>query len=143
MILTKISAWLHDIGFTVSHHDHELKSAEIAVAFLREKELDADKIKLVENAILATRIPQEPKDEISKVLCDADMYHITTDEYFEQANLMRKETKAIKMIDITKVEFERLSYIFFNQHFFHTNYGKTVLQEKKEKTMELLVQKIG
>lgn len=140
--MAKISAWLHDIGFTVSHHDHELHSAEIAKAFLQDKGVDKKHIEQINDAILATRIPQEPKDKISEVLCDADMYHITSEEYFELANLMREESKLIKKIDIDKVEFERLSYIFFRQHHFHTSYGKDVLQKKKEKTMDILVQKL-
>lgn len=142
LILAKISAWLHDIGFTVSHHDHELHSAEIAEAFLYEKGLEKKKIRQVLDAILSTRIPQEPKDQISEVLCDADMIHVTRDDYFEIANLMREEMGLIKKMNIDKAEFHRLSYIFFNQHKFHTNYGETVLDENKKKVMEELLQKL-
>lgn len=142
LILAKIGAWMHDIGFTESYHDHETTSAKIASAFLKGKGIEKDKIKLVTEAILATRIPQEPNDNISRVLCDADMYHLTKDDYFEQANLMREEMKLCKAFDLDKVEFDRISLLFFNQHQFKTKYGQDVLQEKKDNTLQLLQQKI-
>lgn len=142
LVLAKISAWFHDIGFTESYYDHEERSVKIAIAFLKDKGLEDKAIKQVKNAILATRIPQEPKDRISMVLCDADMIHLTRDDYFELAKLMQEETKSIKKIDIDNIEFRRLSYIFFGQHHYHTEYGQGVLQEKKEQIMKKLLQKI-
>ena len=99
MILSKIAGWFHDIGFTVSHIDHEIKSAEIANRFLAGEGLEEKHLKDVEKAIMATLIPQNPKNKIGTVLCDADMYHVTTDDYFEQANLMREEMKVIKNME--------------------------------------------
>ena len=142
MILSKIAGWFHDIGFTESHEDHEIKSAEIANRFLKDAGLDEKHLIDVEKAIMATIIPQNPKNKIGAVLCDADMYHVTTNEYFEQANLMREEFKLVKNMETSKGEFEKLSFIFFSQHHFHTEYGKTVLQEKKDATMKLLQEKI-
>ena len=142
MLVAKISAWFHDIGFVESHHDHEIRSVEIANNFLKEKNVDDKTLKQVENAILATRIPQEPKDNISAVLCDADMIHVSRDDYFEIANLMREEMISIKKMDVDKTEFNRLSYIFFNQHRFHTKYGQSVLSEKKNRIMEQLLEKL-
>src|SRR5210317_82633 len=142
MILSKIAGWFHDIGFTESIDDHEIKSAEIASRFLKDEGLSEKHLKEVDQAIMATIIPQNPRNKIGAVLCDADMYHVTGDDYFEHANLMREEIRVLKNVDMSKVEFAQLSFIFFSQHHFHTDYGKNVLQKKKDITMKLLEEKI-
>ena len=60
-----IAAYLHDIS-TVEHgfQNHHSKSAEIAVEFLREREVPAERITKVEQAILAhtTVVSAEQRD---------------------------------------------------------------------------------
>jgi len=142
LILAMVSAWLHDIGFISSVDKHEEESARIARDFLIAKGLKDENIRQVEAAIMATMIPQTPKDKIAAVLCDADMYHLTTENYFELANLMREENKLVKNIDMSRTEFEKMSYDLFVNHQFQTEYGKSVLQKKKEANMKLLQQRL-
>ncbi len=73
-----IAAYLHDIS-TVAHsfHDHQLKSAEMAVEFLRGLELSEEQIKKVEQAILVhtTAFTPEERQSVSiegRILYDAD-----------------------------------------------------------------------
>jgi flagellar hook-length control protein FliK len=73
-----IAAYLHDIS-TVAHsfHDHQLKSAEMAVEFLRGLDISEEQIKKVEQAILvhATAFTPEERQSVSiegRILYDAD-----------------------------------------------------------------------
>src|SRR6266566_5495462 len=73
-----IAGYLHDIS-TMSHgfHDHHLKSAEIAVEFLQELDIPAERISKVEQAILTHAIPAsaEEREKVSlegRILYDAD-----------------------------------------------------------------------
>jgi HD superfamily phosphodiesterase len=73
-----ISAYLHDIS-TIAHgfQDHHLKSAEMAVSFLREQKADEALITRVERAIIAHTTPIREEDRASsplemQVLYDAD-----------------------------------------------------------------------
>ncbi len=73
-----IAAYLHDIS-TVAHsfHDYQLKSAEMAVEFLRGLELSEEQIKKVEQAILVhtTAFTPEERQSVSiegRILYDAD-----------------------------------------------------------------------
>ena len=140
--LAMISGWFHDVGYCMSMDDHETESVKIAVKFLKDKDVADKWIDQVKESILATVVPQDPKDKISAVLCDADMYHITSPDYAEYANLLREEHKVSKNIKLSRSEFDKLSYVFFTNHHFHTTYGKEVLQKKKEITMENLQEKI-
>jgi hypothetical protein len=73
-----IAAYLHDIS-TVAHsfHDHQLKSAEMAVEFLRGLDTPEEQIKKVEQAILVhtTAFTPEERQSVSvegRILYDAD-----------------------------------------------------------------------
>ncbi len=73
-----VAAYLHDIS-TVEHgfHDHHLKSAEMAVEFLRKLELANEQVEKVEQALLThtTVIPVEQREETiteGQILYDAD-----------------------------------------------------------------------
>jgi HD superfamily phosphodiesterase len=73
-----IAGYLHDIS-TVAHgfHDHHLKSAEMAVEFLQELDVPAERISKVEQAILrhATPASTEEREKVpleGRILYDAD-----------------------------------------------------------------------
>ena len=73
-----IAAYLHDIS-TVTHgfHEHHLKSAEMAVEFLRKLDIPSERISKVEQAILAhmTVFSLEQRESTSiegRILYDAD-----------------------------------------------------------------------
>ena len=73
-----IAAYLHDIS-TVTHgfHEHHLKSAEMAVEFLRKLDMPSERISKVEQAILAhmTVFSLEQRESTSiegRILYDAD-----------------------------------------------------------------------
>ncbi len=135
--LVLIAAWLHDIGYTVSYDDHESHSKEIATKYLEGKIPDED-IKIVLDAIEATRIPQKPKDVIGQVLCDADLFHLSSSEFMTQSLLLKREREAHGIPRETEDEWKRETLQFANSHSYFTNFGKYVLTPKKEKNIKKL-----
>jgi len=130
----RMCALFHDVGYVDAYDDHELHSAERAKVYLQSKDIDPEIINQVEVAILSTKTPQDPKDRISKILCDADLMNLTFDDYFEQIDLMRKEWEKVGKARLDNHEFYLSSLEFFQSHEYHSMYGKTVLQPKKELT---------
>lgn len=137
-----ISAWFHDIGYIIDPKNHEEESVKIATDFLTAKGIDESIITLVKNCIMATRIPQTPKDLISQVLCDADLMHLSEESYFEPINRMRKEWINLSGKKFNKLKFHRLSVKFFKKHNYCTEFAKKELQPKKEKNLQLLHKEI-
>ena len=123
--------------------EHENKSVEIAHEFLITKEIEKEQVDKIASCIMATKIPQNPKDKISKVLCDADLMHFATGEYFEKVELLRQEWKNTGLHNYNKTRFDLNSIDFFKEHIYHTEYGKTVLTKNKEKTIELIKNNIN
>src|SRR5579875_3124989 len=72
-----LAGYLHDISVTAhGYQGHHVKSAELAVEFLRELDVPAERISRVEQAILAhtTRMPPEQRHSVSpegRILYDA------------------------------------------------------------------------
>ena len=140
--IVKLCAWFHDVGYIVKPEGHEEESAKIAAEFLNLKGIEEATTTLVKNCILATIVPQQPKDLISKVLCDADLIHLSKDNYFERIEKMRKEWINLSEKKIGKRKFHATSVKFFQMHKYHTDFAKKELQPKKEKNLQLIQKEI-
>jgi predicted metal-dependent HD superfamily phosphohydrolase len=134
MNILRICALFHDVGYVDAYDNHEIFSAERAKTYMNSKNVDPQIINQVEVAILSTKTPQNPTDEISKILCDADLMNLTFDDYFDQIDLMRKEWEKVGKAKLNSNEFHMYSLEFFQSHEYHSEYGKKILQPKKEKT---------
>ena len=132
--ILRVSALFHDVGYVDAYDDHEIFSAQRAVAYLADKQVDKATIAQIERAILSTKTPQNPQDKISKILCDADLMNLTFDDYFEQVDLMREEWEKVGKAKLNNHQFYLNTLEFFKSHEYHSRYGKTVLQPKKEMT---------
>ena len=132
--ILRMCALFHDVGYVDAYDDHERYSADRARIYLQSKNIEPETIEQVEEAILSTKTTQNPKDKISRILCDADLMNLTFDDYFEQIDLMRKEWEKVGKAKLNSQEFYLSSLEFFQSHEYHSKYGKKVLQPKKEKT---------
>lgn len=137
-----ISAIFHDVGYVKVNKGHEKVSADFARSFLSAIQVENCYIEQVEKAILATKIPQLPKDSISKALCDADLMHLTYPEYFENIKKMRLEWQLTGRAHLSEKEFHQQSIVFFTLHKYHTKYGQEVLAPKKQLTLDRIKAKL-
>jgi len=138
----KLCAWFHDSGYVIQQEDHELESARIAGEFLSSKGVDESYISQVKKSIISTKMPQTPEDEISKVLCDADLFHLSDDNYLERIEIMRQEWINLSDEKFSKRKFHSISVKLFKRHVYHTDFAKKELQPKKEKNLQLLQKEI-
>ncbi len=131
-----IAAWMHDTGYCMGCDDHEYNSAMAAKKLLEQWGAPKEKIEQVTEAISATRMPQKPKNITQEVLCDADLYHLSTDDLTEIANGLRQEMQITKKKEFTDEEWFRFNVDFLENHRYFTEYGKTVLEERKRKNIK-------
>jgi len=133
-----VAGWLHDIGYVSGAEDHELKAAEKARELLASWGSPHKKTMEVAEAIIATKVPQQPKSLISKVLCDADLQHLSTEDCQEKSARLREEWEAVGDKKIEDQEWIRHNLDFMENHQYHTPYGQTVLQQGKKKNIKKL-----
>ena len=140
--LVIISAWFHDVGYTVDYDNHEEKGKELAKKFLMTKGIDDSKIQTVLNCIDATKVPQNPKNKLEEVLCDADMYHLSQPDFCEKSALLRLEQNKLKSKKISKIKFMRETLRFLNNSYF-TQFANEALTPGKKKNIGIITEKIN
>ena len=137
-----IAAWLHDVGYLEGEGDHESKAADRAKELLQSWGASHRKILEVTEAILSTRIPQRPRSIVSKVVCDADLFHLSTEACTVQSDKLREEWKLTDKKDLTEKDWQKQNLAFLENHQYHTPYGQTILQEGKKRNIKILRKKI-
>ncbi len=134
--LIQICAWFHDIGYCISFENHEAESIKIAQDFLKKQGVNPTLIKKVEACILATKMPQQPQDIVSRIVCDADLAHLASADYFETAKKIRKERKNSFKKKISKRKFLKETLQFFKEHNYHTDTAKSLFESKKHQNQQ-------
>lgn len=126
-----IAAYFHDTGVRYIYKGHEYVSAANAKKFLEEVNYPRDKTRVVINCILATQMPQSPKNNFEEMICDADLSHLGKQNYFEKNELLREEWREFMKLEFTDTEWRKLTIDFLMEHRYFTAYGKDKLQAKK------------
>jgi predicted metal-dependent HD superfamily phosphohydrolase len=137
--IVKIAAWFHDIGYlTGEGPGHEDRGARMAEAFLEGTGVDRGIIDSIRKCILATQLPQRATSLVEQIVCDADLFHLGTDDFPERNKLMRKEVEAIHHKKISKEEWRRGTIRFLESHHYYTDYCRLLLNEKKQENLDKL-----
>ncbi|HEY0244246.1 MAG TPA: Pycsar system effector family protein [Mucilaginibacter sp.] len=136
------AAWFHDTGYYTDKKDHETKSAELAVNYLNGLKIDATVIEKVRGCIMATRMPQKPTGLLQEILCDADLYHLGTDDFEDKSKLIRKEVETVKHIDIDKQQWRKKTLELMESHHYFTDYAQLLLNDQYQKNLRKLKNKV-
>jgi predicted metal-dependent HD superfamily phosphohydrolase len=140
--IVTVSAWFHDVGYFTDPAHHEAEGAIKAVDFLKQNEVSPEVIEAVEQCILSTKMPQSPKNLLEQIVCDADLFHLGTDDFTATNKIMRKEVELIKAIKISKDQWRNNAIHLLETHQYHTDYARLLLNDKKEKNLEKLRKKM-
>lgn len=131
-----IAAWFHDTGYSSTYVGHEEESARLAEKFLSQAQYDREKIKLVVSCVHATKMPQNPMSEQAEILCDADIFHISTPDFFFKKLLLRREWELILGKTYSDQAWHELNLAFLQEHHFFTSYSKEVGKQGKRLNIE-------
>lgn len=131
MEILKIAALFHDTGVSETYNGHEDISTNNAILFLHKINYSENRIEHVVNCINATKMPQHPNYELERIMCDADLFHLSSPEYFAKNLLLRKEWSQYLSLDFTDEQWETMNLNFFKTHEYKTTYGKQVLAQRK------------
>ncbi len=133
-----IAALFHDTGMAEIYVDHEDQSVIYALEYLKKQNYPEDKTKIVIDCILTTKMPQNPKTLAEKIICDADLYHLGIENYIFRNERLRAEWKQFFNIEYSEEEWYSLNVEFLENQIFHTSYGKTVLENRKDLNYKML-----
>ena len=142
MLILFTASWFHDTGHLFTEPSkHEQMSCEIMRKFMKDHIEDEKIIEQVEECIMSTRLPRNPKNLLQQIICDADTYHLGTKD-FKYTNKRAFEERSLRCGDSNVVKFNQETIDMLQTHQFYTNYAKELLNERKEKNMKKLQKKI-
>lgn len=141
LVLLKTAALFHDAGFLENHIKHEEISCKLARKYLPDYDYSPDQIELICSMIMATRLPQTPKEELGKYLCDADLFYLGTDKYDEYADKLFAEFRKTGFVK-TKAEWEIKQADFLSTHSYFTETAKKEREPQKQVVLQKIKQKV-
>lgn len=137
-----LSAWFHDTGFSSGHIEgHEKESVRLAADFLYLHHVHPEVIAQVSSCIQATHWPQEPRNLVEKIICDADLFHLGTNIFNERNQLLRRELQTFYKKDFSDEEWCHLNIRFLKSHKYFTGYCQHKLEPVKQRWIEQLQDK--
>lgn len=137
-----LAAWFHDTGFRDTYDGHELRSSAIAEEFLKSHSMSGEKIEGVKACILVTQLGEIPQNKLEKVIRDADIYHVTKNNYEDFSSKLRNEWAQILGKHYSDMEWCEMSLNFLISIKFNTTYGDEVLCDLKETVQGKLKKKL-
>lgn len=136
------AACFHDLGNLVKNvESHEMKSAQLAADYLSGLGINEEGITAVKNCILATKMPQSPETLLEKIICDADLYNLGTDDFWEKTKLLKKEMEALGNAKIDGITWRASTISMLESFTYHTDYCKLLLDKTRAANLERLKRK--
>lgn len=140
--IVALAAWFHDLGYIEKTSGHEEISAMFASNFLIDQNYEQAKIDKVVGCIMATKVPQHPKNHLEKIMCDADLNHLGRKTFIDRNNLFRSEFEHYFKRRLTESEWLIKSIEFVSQHNFFTDYAQKTFSDIQSENLALLQQQL-
>ncbi len=139
LLLIKIAALFHDIGFIRQYKNHEEAGALFAREVLPGYTFNPDEIDKICGMIMATKIPHQPVTLHEMIVCDADLEYLGTDLFYPVSQLLYQEMHYVDP-DFTPADFHQLQIRFLSDHRYHTAYCQMNREATKRKNLQLLIE---
>jgi len=136
------AALFHDTGFFKKRDGHEAESCNIARNYLPLYGYSPSEIEQICNIIMATMLPQSPKNRLGEILCDADLDYLGRDDFFTLSARLFAELQAEAIVK-DEEEWNREQADFIGNHHYFTQTAVNLRQKKKEEHTEVIRSKIS
>lgn len=136
-LLIKTACLFHDSGFLTSRIEHEKLSCENAKKYLPRFGYSGDEIDRICGMIMATKIPQNPKNNLEEILCDADLDYLGRDDFFLVGKTLFSELKNQGVID-DEGAWNKMQIKFLENHSFFTSTNIKRRSNKKQAHLQQL-----
>lgn len=136
--LLKLAAWFHDSGYDQGPEGHEERSCRYAVNFLTSFDLPDQDLDVITRCIMATQLPNKPKDLLEEIICDADLSHLGKQTYWDRTGRLRQEVLLTRGKMPTEQEWVQLEIDFLSNHRYFTLVAEELYNARKLKHIKQL-----
>ncbi|MCA9935827.1 MAG: HD domain-containing protein [Ardenticatenaceae bacterium] len=130
MILLRVAAAYHDVGFVYTTEGHEIASAREAAQTLPQFGFSDRQIERVMGLIMATRLPQSPRNLLEEILADADLDVLGRDDFLIRNRQLRQEMANYGQ-SMTDREWLHFQLEFLQEHTYFTAAARACRVDKK------------
>ncbi|MBN8822613.1 MULTISPECIES: Pycsar system effector family protein [unclassified Spirosoma] len=137
-----VAAWLHDLGnLTGPSGGHEERSVGLAADFLTKLGVSTEIIRNVQACIRATKMPQSPTNRLEEILCDADLFHLGSEDYPDYQKRLRKEQENRTGLEISGKVWRQQNISLLESHRYFTDYAQEKLAAGQAENLRQLLEK--
>jgi uncharacterized protein len=140
--LIKVAALFHDMGFLYQRKNHEEKGCEIVEKVLPERGFSQEEIAAVKGMIMATKIPQQPRNKLERVIADADLEYLGTDDFENGSSRLFHEVQHFHP-EVDEARWMEIQIDFISQHQYHTHFCKVYREPLKQAHLRNLLEKVN
>jgi uncharacterized protein len=137
LLLLKVAALYHDMGFLIIYKGHEEVSCQMARHDLRNEKFSKEELDTICSIIMATRIPQTPKSQLEQIICDADLDYLGRDDFECLSNKLMNEYLQQGFV-ATESDWMNVQIKFIESHHYFTQSSQRNRNPKKLKHLENL-----
>jgi hypothetical protein len=137
MLLLKTAALFHDSGQTIQTRDHELVGTGIASEILPKFGYSPEQIDAINEIIMATKLPPQPKTLLQKIICDADLDYLGRSDFIPVSNTLYKELHEQNLIGSIN-DWNKLQVKFLSVHQYFTETGNKLREVNKQTQIDRL-----
>ncbi len=127
----------HDCGFMIQSREHEKIGCDIARESLPGFDYSPEQIERICGMIMATRIPQEPKNLLERIIADADLDYLGRDDFWAIGNKLFTELQMYGIIQ-TEDEWNALQVKFLEQHHYFTDTAIATRKGRKDQYVAII-----
>jgi len=95
-----------------------------------------DEIRIIQKLIMATVLPQNPKDELEYIICDADFNTLGTDRFLSRSLDLKKEMEKRMAIKYTDLEWYKNQLAFLESHKYFTASARKLREKGQEENIK-------
>lgn len=136
--LLRVAVAFHDAGFIYVYKDHEEKGCDMAREILPLHGFSENHIETICGMIMATKIPQQPKNKLEEIIADADLDYLGRDDVYPIAQTLFEELKIHANLTDEK-KWNDIQIGFLKNHHYHTSYAIEFRGPGKTKYLEDLM----
>lgn len=140
--LIQTAALWHDTGYIRTYKNHEEESCLLAREYLPGFGYSAEYIEKVCGMIMATKIPQLPKNKLEEILADADLEYLGSDCFITKADGLFREMQSLNN-QLTIDKWNSMQVSFLEKHHYFTDFCKQHKESKKQQHLQQLLMEAG
>jgi class 3 adenylate cyclase len=142
LFLLKVAALYHDTGFLRTYRQHEAESFRIFLEDAPRFGFTEAECSEIERLIMVTQIPQQPKDILEKIICDADLDYLGRDDFFTIGDTLRREFILYGVVPDDHA-WELLQMKFLSNHAYHTESSRLLREPAKQAHIRRLTERMA